>query len=485
MRGKTASLVVIAGIVAVLTLAAESGLGQAAKPQQAGLPWAEFRSLGKTWQWHTLLGISPDGKKLLLGGSKVLAIYDLSAGKVVHVLHTQEIVHDASFSPDGEFLAVAEWRDGVTVRDAATMQVVQRLNVGNQLGAWQVRFSRDGRRLVGYSWYGQDKQFWSYNLQEKRMIGWPAGKNVDTARQNMREGLRGWGNHLFSVEKNYDNNGYCNSYRAWVTNAETGEAGARVELADKDYFQFDLDPEGGRAVVMQPGENPRVVDLKTGKTVITLTGHQRWTTCAAFSRDGKLLATASGTSEDGFARVYTDKYASRAAPTEVIVREAATGKTIAISPDGEKKYDFASLGFSPDGNYLWAQTRDKELLLWGRFPALPARMEPLPNFDSKIAVDKSNAVAVPATRSGDRFDQLIPELAASKRTTEQKIEALFLVVLGRAPTMLEQRLALQGNGQALADAAVLSKLLKVLVASPEFAAHVSDLEKRLPKKNDR
>ncbi len=470
------------GLVSLLfiCLFAAGGSAQSSKPQDADKPWAAVRSLGKLWQWHTLLGISPDGTKLLLGGySSILAVYDLGAGKVVQTLRTRESVQDAAFSPDGKLLAVAEWRDGVTLRHATTMDVVANLNGSAKLGAWQVRFSRDGRRLVGYSWWGPAKQFWSYDLRDKEEIGWPAGKNEDTEKCMMREGLRGWGHHLFSVEKERAK-GYYTGYRVWVTDAATGKPGAKTNLGDKDYFQFDLDAEGVRAVIMQPGEDPRLVDLTTGKTIRTLPGHERWVTCAAFSPNDQLLVTASGTTEDGFARVYSNKSTRPAARTEIILRDVATGAVVAAHHDPQKNHDYARIGFSPNGKYVWALTREKELVLWGQFPTIPAQADPFPNFDGEVQLAKAAKAAKPAVQPADvddRFTKLIQGLAASKRTSEQKVEALFLAVLGRPPTSIEKALAL-ANG---IDAAALSKLLQVLVASQGFRAHVADMQKRLPK----
>jgi WD40 repeat protein len=148
---------------------------------------------------------------------------------------------------------------------------------------------------------------------------------------------------------------------------------------------------------MQPGFDPRVVSLSTGKTIRTLDGHKRWATCAAFSPDGKLLATASGTTEDAYARVYTTRYPPRDAVTEIILRDASSGRVIATLRDKDKAHDFAWLGFSPDGKYLFAVTRDKEVTLWGRLPPIPAKADPLTKFvgfgeKKKVAAPKKRAV---------------------------------------------------------------------------------------------
>jgi WD40 repeat protein len=342
-----------------------------------------FRHLGRLSPWGKVLAVTPDGRQLVIAGhSTFLFTYDLPTGKVVHQFTTKETIQDAAVSPDGKLLVTAEWRDGVIVRDLRTLKVLATVAGGAKLAAAQVRFSADGTRLFVYSWWGPDSQVWTYDLAEKKETSWPVVKGRDTSTLLVRERFVGHGRFLFAVER-HSKDGMYHRHRVWLTDPDTGKSTSPLDLNKHDYFQFDVRSDGAQAIVMQPGDAPRVVDLKTGKTVSTLTGHERWVTAAAFSPNGRLIATASGMADDSHARCYTKNYSPADALPEIIVRHAGTGRVIGKLQDKEKRYDVMRLGFSPNGRYVWAKTRDYHLLLWGDLPAMPKELEPLPDPLSK------------------------------------------------------------------------------------------------------
>jgi hypothetical protein len=80
---------------------------------------------------------------------------------------------------------------------------------------------------------------------------------------------------------------------------------------------------------------------------------------------------------------------------------------------------------------------------------------------------------------GDPLDRLIEELARSKKTVAEKVDALFLAALGRFATATEQKRVKDKYGDKLtADA--LNKLLAEIAATPEYDAHIRSLQKRAP-----
>jgi WD40 repeat protein len=342
--------------------------------------WRSVRRLGRLGHYQRLLAISPDGRQLLLNGrSTGLLVYDLAQGKVVRQFPTTESLQDAAVSPDGKTLATAEWRDGVKLRDYRTLKILNTVKGSGNLAASQVRFSRDSKRLVVHSWWGPHVQFWVYDVAARKELGWPAFRRPDTSNLLVRECLKGNNPWLFSVEQHYDpDRGLYHRHRAWLTDPATGKRTPTVELHAHDLCQFDVRSDGAQAIVMQPGEAPRVIDLTTGKTLQTLAGHARWVTAAAFSPDGRFIATASGMTEDCHARCYTTRSPPPEAGTEVLLRHAASGRVVARLKDAEEPPDFASVGFSPNGRYLYAVTRDRELWLWGDLPPIAAKPDPFP-----------------------------------------------------------------------------------------------------------
>ena len=340
------------------------------------------RTFGKLTMYHHVLAFSPDGGEMVIEYGRNVYVYDLTRGKIVRQFSTNESVHGADVSPDGKLIATAEWREGTRIRDFRTFKVLDTI-ANAPMGAWYVRFSPDGKRLTGFDSNqagGPTKlQLWVYDVAEKKVSRrWPAYAQPDKHLSYIRDRFVGSRPLLLSVEQMYDGNkGLNEGYRIWLTDPETNKKTKPLTLGKLDYFQFDVSSDGEKAVVMEVGEPARLIETKTGKTLRMLDGHKRWLRAAAFSPRGQLVATATGTRDDGHALCYTQKRSPLDAPTEIIVRSVATGKVVA-KWENEKKLDFYHIGFAPNGRYLWAMTGDYELWLWGGLPEMPDKMEPIP-----------------------------------------------------------------------------------------------------------
>jgi WD40 repeat protein len=341
-------------------------------------PFKAFRDLGEVSRYGNYLDATPDGRQLVIAGhSTFLFVYDLPTGKVVHKLNTEESIQDAAVSPDGKLLATAEWRHGVKVRDLKTMEVLHTVKGKADLSAAQVRFL-SARRIGVHSWWGSRSQTWTYDLDTEKETGYEVFDRTDKQTSYVREWMRGGGRFLLATDWGYDAaNRLRDRHTIWATDPETGKRSKPIDLKPHDLFQFDISPDGKRVIVMEPGESPRVVEMETGKTVLDLPGHARWVTAASFSPSGRLIATASGLSEDGHARCYTTKYSPRDASPEMIVRSAVNGRVIGALKDELRRHDVMRLRFSRNGQYVVAQTAERRILLWGAFPRLPDKPEPL------------------------------------------------------------------------------------------------------------
>lgn len=345
--------------------------------------WNQFRSLGDWWRYQSIQGTSPDGTQILLGGhSKQLAFYDLTLGRVTRMLTTREGMQSATLSPDGKLLATAEWRDGFAIRDANSFAVLKTFSGSGGLGAWQARFSPDGRQLLCYSWWRSEKQFFRYDIESKTIVDWPAYRHIETDQSYVRERIGRSTNHLLSVQ-NPRTQDRPEGYRVWVTDPMTGTSSNKLPIGANDTKPFSLSPDGRRLIVYQLGNPVRVINVQTGETLVTL-ANRNWITGAAFSPDGQRIATVRGTVIRNL--IATDKRPHPGAPANIVLHDANTGAELARHERLSVRRNYYGVGFSADGNYVFSITSEKdsrrEVVLWGNLPNIPETIDPLPTFEN-------------------------------------------------------------------------------------------------------
>jgi WD40 repeat protein len=240
----------------------------------------------------------PDGRILASGGDATARLWDLATGQTITVFTTESSVSSVTFSPDGGTLAVAiAHRNGtvtLSLWDIATGQITSLPPSGSRIES--VAFSPDGRTL--------------------------ASSEIERARQfNPREGS-------------------ITTVRIW--DLATGQATA-VSSRERTYGSKALAfHPGGRILASSPGMDGSIqlLDVVSGQVTI-LAGHGS-IEAAAFSPDGRTLATCS---TDGTIRL----------------RDPATGQTAATMTHGGY---VVSVTFSPDGRTLASSSTDRTARLW-------------------------------------------------------------------------------------------------------------------------
>lgn len=127
----------------------------------------------------------------------------------------------------------------------------------------------------------------------------------------------------------------------------TGKGG-RINVASltRQPNLYELSPDGHWLLLAQiegGGEDPVVVDMRTGNFVDALRGHQGTTLSMAFSRDNQRVVTAS---EDGKVRVWS------AGDWKLLSTLAGHNGTVAWAE------------FSPDGHWIVSGGYDKTVRVW-------------------------------------------------------------------------------------------------------------------------
>jgi hypothetical protein len=288
-----------------------------------------------------------------------------------------------------------------------------------------------------------------WDLKAKKEIGYATQFQPETEKTYVRQEFRGCGRFLQSVEREWN----VGVKAFTLTDPTTRKTTASIKLRKYDSL-LDLSPDGKTVLIVDFGApfaagpfEVRLLDVVTGKERRFPKGHEPHVRAGAFSPDGMLIATASARPSTG------------SGPTEVVIWDAAALRPVTVLQDKEKSLDFQRIGFSSDGRYVWAQSNDKEMRLWGQLPApLPGAVPPL---------------AVEAT---DRIDALVKDLAAGNRPADQTLEFLFVALLGRFPTEYEKRITLDKSERKL-TAPKLKEIAAALMATKEFAAHVAELQK--------
>lgn len=237
-------------------------------------------------------------------------------------------------SPDGKLLAAAGEHGTLVLFDAASGQLLLRLEGHRDPNAWCL----DGVQAVVMD--GQGRWMFSGG-DDGRIIRWamPSGEKLDewqTPKKVNALALSPDGETLAS-------GGTDNRVMLW--NAANGTLLQTLEghedvIAHPNGLAFSAD--GSRLASASYDQTARIWDWQAGSSQV-LRGHNGRVQTVAFSPDGKLLATASN-------------------DRQIILWDALDGNSVRIL-QGHQNIVF-DVAFSPDGNQILSASRDNTLRLW-------------------------------------------------------------------------------------------------------------------------
>ncbi|HZY85561.1 MAG TPA: sigma-70 family RNA polymerase sigma factor, partial [Gemmataceae bacterium] len=238
----------------------------------------ELRAFPSPGQHAYATSLSSDGKRLAVAGEdKIIRVWDVETGKELYRLPaTRWEVRCVAFSPDGKLLATGD-HGAAHLWDAATGKELKALPVPNHSVA-SLAFTPDSKTLVTGSLYA-DLRVWEV----------PGGRLV----------------------------------RAFVHRAEVG-----LEFLPDGRTLFAGGGPGSRQNTVH------FLDAVTGKEVRRFEGHDSRAEAAAFSPDGRLVATGAMGSDP------------------IRLWEANTGKLVRLLGESEHAPSAFALAFSPDGKVL-------------------------------------------------------------------------------------------------------------------------------------
>jgi WD40 repeat protein len=282
------------------------------------------------------VAFSPDGKLLATGWSTKVVVWDAATGQEVATLDgdlSGPTIVRLSFSPDGQYLAVANM-DGVPkVWDIKNQIEIFSLE-GHEVMSDGIAYSPDGGRLATGDESGVIKVWDAQSGQELSSFGQggvihsvvfsPDGKRLASANED-------------------------GTLTVW--DAITGEA--LLELPRMSgLYDVAFMPDNQRIVTAHQDGAAHIWDVNTGAKLLTLAGHVSTVVSVASSPDGNQVATGG---YDGSVRIW-----DTAPGKELLTVAAHTDQAyeVSYSPDGSRQ---ATVGMDGIVN-VWDPTSGELLL---------------------------------------------------------------------------------------------------------------------------
>jgi WD40 repeat protein len=232
--------------------------------------------------WFQSFDVSPDGSSIVLGGgsdpdgfggASALRGWDTSTGEELWRVGHDLAVNEVAFSPDGEYVAAADWAGTSKIVDRSG-RVIRILRGPDDYNFSDVAFSSDGDLVATAEWSG--------SVDRVRVWEWRQGEVILTID------------------------------------------------AEGPWAQVDFDPTGPRVVLSGSDGLAEIWDVESAERLAVLPGPPGGVKDLAFSLDGSRIAIAS---VEGLVRLFD---AETGAPQLSLRGSGCAVESVAFNPDGTK-----------------------------------------------------------------------------------------------------------------------------------------------------
>ncbi len=302
----------------------------------------------KVFQGHKnevlAVAFSLDGQKLLSGShDNTIKLWDIKTKKCLKVFQGHEDgVRSISLSPDGQMLASSSNDRTVRLWDIATGECLKVFQ-GHKNAVFSVTFSPQGNLLASSS-VGQKVRLWDIAIGKCLKVFQGHSHVVNSIAFQPILNKRGEGEILASGS-------YDQSVKLW--NVRTYQCVKTWQGYSNQALSVTFSPDGQTLVSGGHDQKVRLWDIKTGRVVKILHEHTNWVFSVAFSPIPPPPQIGGGKREI---------LASGSGDKTIKIWDVKTGKVIRTLWGHEATV--RSIAFSPDTPILASGSEDRTIRLW-------------------------------------------------------------------------------------------------------------------------